>query len=644
MSRFDKKVIQEINCLGLDMMFSKKNGDVSNLLSSGNILYSLYAEELNYKNDVPNWINRDRLVVAYDINEAIYSALHLSGFDISLEDLEKYGKIGSNLKKYPSLNIPGVDAFGGTFKSIGWAVGIAYSERYLENYIKKINSKSKLINFNTYLLCNAHDLMQGSAYEALSFAGTQSLNKLIVIASLNSNMKDSSFECAFDEDIEERLEAMNFNVSFIKNSDNIDKICETIEIAKKGKKPTIILINNKINKYSNSISEEEVTNIKMKYNHSLDSFDYNEKVIKSYRNNIEERTNKVYRKWLREYEVSRAYNNSKINAFLDLLENNIFNIEFDYTNFKINDNYYEELSVSNEKILNIVANKTPFFLGGSLDLAAFNKTKINKSDMNTKTSPLERNIPFGLRASSMGDILNGMASLNLKVFGNANLEEVGNLVQSIKISAVNNMPVTYILSNDMYEIANEEELSPTYELSSLRIIPNLLVFRPADINEVIGTYEFLLKNRWTAVISLSNYKADKYRNTNAKYVKYGAYMVRRETSSLDGVIVSSGADLAKALEIANELYQEGIDLRVVSMPCMELFLKQNPKYEEQLLPNTSKVFVLESTENLLGNRFATNKDCVFGLSEYVGSGSKEEIKHDLGLDKETIKRKIKENL
>ena len=654
MGKFEKSIINEIKSIGLDLNYNKPDGNPESLLTTAEVFYSLYAEELSYKRNAPSWINRDRLIVSDSCSELLYATLFMSGFDISLNDLKEYYEINSNLGRFPRKDNPvGVDATTGVdTNSVSLAVGIALSERYFESLIEKIKPRSKLINYHTFCIVSNRDLLNGDTMEALSFAGTQNLNKLIVIYNRYKNVNDTDLEMVLDEEIESKFDAMNFDVVTVKNNGNPDRICEAIEDAKKAKRPSLIIVDSKLDieddlesickKTTGNIKKEEFIQIKQYLEKPVELFNINESLKEKYIRNIDERCNSVYQKWLLEYENCRALNNNTLNRIIDVLESKIVPIDFDNTNLKINDGYFEELSISNEKILNLINNKSIFFLGGSLDCSKKNHTLLKNFDYMSIDNPLGKNIPFGYRKNAMAGIINGLSISNLKVFSSMNANEVYGAIKDIKYSALNELDVCYILSTD-----NEKDVTeyyPNIEIDMLRLIPNLTVLKPCDINEVIGSWEYIVKNKETTALFISNTKMQKYRNTNANYVKYGAYMIRKERMRLDGIIIATGEDVALAMDISEVLYREGIDLRIVSMPSVELFLKQNPKYEEQLLPKNITTFVIETSNSLIWNRFATNKNCIFGLDRYAKTANISELKQENGIDKESIIRKIKENL
>ncbi len=644
MGRLEKSIINEIKSLGLDLAYSAKKKDYKHIITGGELYYSLYGEELQYKRNVPKWINRDRVLLASDNAELLYSTLYISGFDISLDTLQsiaEHKRIGSALSnQYDDF---GVDAEGFGRHSFGVGVGIALGERIYETIISRLKPKSKLINFNTYIICNLKDLMNGSAEEAISFAGVQELNKLIILCEVNENTNTLKEKYLMNEDLENKYESLGYNVFYAKNT--VDNICETIESAKKSKKPSMIFINTVSNgDYVGTFNSDIMRKLKNDLNHTTEEYNVDEKTRDLYHKIVDDRINKYYQKWLLEYEACRNLNSTRLNSVLDLLEHGEYNIDFDESIFQINEEYNEDLMISNEKIINVIGSKNPLFFGLSLNNGENNKTLLVKSTNNNPHDALGQNINLGYRNSILGDILNGLSLMNLKAFGSISANNLLDSLASIKLSGLNNIPSTYVLADDSVLASSNSNRYPIEELNDLQNMTNLILIRPADINEVIGAWDFVLKNSWPAVISVSGQKVKKYRNTNAKYVKYGAYMIRKERMRLDGIIIASGCDVELAMETADDLYTEGIDLRVVSMPSMELFLHQNPRYEEQLLPKTIKTFVITSSSPLVWNRFVDKSNNIFGINTQINGGIRTEVIKELGLDKETIKRKIRENI
>lgn len=654
MSKIDTNVINSIKIVGLDMIDKAKSGHPGIVLGAAPTLYALYKDHLNVIPSKPNWINRDRFVMSAGHGSALlYSVLYHAGFDIEKEELRQFRSLNSITPGHPEYRVtPGVDVSTGPLgQGIGMAVGMALAEKYLRSIAGCEEKDCNLIDYYTYCLCGDGDLMEGVSYEALSFASTQNLNKLILLYDANHISLDEKTDATFIEDIEIRFEALDFDIYTVKNGNSYEEITSAIHKAKKSERPSIIIINTTIGKdslledtnkvHGKPLTKEDLLQIKQKLKIETESFNVDNSLLNHFQSTINTRVGKKYIKWQESYNRIKEQKNAGLHAMINLLEKNEFSIDFDDTKFKISAEYEEELRESNAKIMNFISPKNPFFLGGSADLSSSCKTNLVKSTMQSDENPVGKNIYFGVREHAMGAILNGMALSNLKVFGSTFLAFSDYLKPAIRMSALMNLPVTYIFTHDSIYVGED---GPTHEpieqLSMLRTIPDFTTFRPADINEIMGSWEYILKNNCPTALIISKEKRKRNKNTNAKYVKYGAYMVRKEKYHLDGIIIATGTELQMALNIAKELYTKGLDIRVVSMPSMELFLKQNPKYEEQLLPKEVPTFAIEAGSGIIWNRFVTNPDYIFGVDKFGRSGKKEEVAKYMKFDEQLIMEKI----
>ena len=653
MSKLDDAALNSIKILALDMINKAGSGHPGIVLGAAPILYALYKEQIDVIPSNPNWINRDRFVMSAGHGSALlYSMLYHMGYNIDLEELKHFREISSLTPGHPEVKVtPGVDVSTGPLgQGVGMAVGIALAERYLNAIVNIEDKNSSLIDYYTYCLCGDGDLMEGISYEALSFASTQNLNKLILLYDKNNVSLDSDTKKTFTEDIEIRFEALDFNIINVKNGSDYKEISKAIKSAKKSDRPSIIICNTVIGKdsklegtnvvHGKPLDNEDLMSIRSKYKMTTEPFEIKKEVLDYLQNYINKRVSKKYLEWQEEYTNIKE-ENSNLHMLVNLLERNAFVIDFDDTKFKISDEYREALRESNHKIMNFISPKSPFFLGGSADLSSSCKTNLDKSTIQSEENPVGKNIYFGVREHAMGAILNGMALSNLKVFGSTFLSFSDYLKPAIRMSALMNLPVTYIFTHDSVYVGQD---GPTHEpieqLSMLRTIPNFITFRPADINEIMGSWEYILKNNCPTALVISKEERNKQKNTNAKFVKYGAYMVRKEKYHLDGIIIATGQELEMAMEISKDLFTLGIDTRVVSMPSMELFLKQNPKYEEQLLPKDVPTFVIEAGSSLIWNRFASKPEYIFGVNKFGMSGKTEDVVKYLKIDKNTILEKI----
>ena len=654
MSKLDIETINSIKVLALDMIDKAGSGHPGIVLGAAPIIYALYKDHLKAIPSNSNWINRDRFVLSAGHGSALlYSLLYHAGYDIDIEELKHFRELNSLTPGHPEYRVtPGVDASTGPLgEGVGIAVGMALAERYLRTISNIEKKNSNLIDYYTYCLCGDGDLMEGVSYEALSFASAQNLNKLIILYDCNHVSLDSDTTNTFTEDIEIRFEALNFNILNVKNGNDYNEISKAIKQAKKSNRPTIIICNTTIGKdsllegtnkvHGKPLSKEDLNSIKTKYKITNESFTVSQEVLNYFQNTINTRVEEAYKKWEEEYINIKESDNIGLHSLINLLERNTFVIDFDDTKFKISDEYNEELRESNHKIMNFISPKNPFFLGGSADLSSSCKTNLDKSSIQSEDNPVGKNIYFGVREHAMGAILNGMALSNLKVFGSTFLSFSDYQKPAIRMSALMNLPVTYIFTHDSVYVGPDGPThEPVEQLTMLRTIPNFITFRPADINEIMGSWEYILKNNCPTALVISKEKRSKNKNTNAKFVKYGAYMIRKEKYHLDGIIIATGSEVEMAMDISKELFTMGIDTRVVSMPSMELFLKQNPKYEEQLLPKDVPTFVIEAGSSIIWNRFATKPEYIFGVNRFGMSGKTDEVIRYLKIDKNTILEKI----
>lgn len=635
MSKIDGNAINNIKLLGLDMIKEAGSGDVGLTLSMANVFYNLFLEHLNYQKDNENWFNRDRLIVNNRYLPLLYSTLHMFDFNISLDNLKEFKKMDSKTKGYLD-SITNGDV-------LSTSAGITLGMRYLNSLIKVENPKCELLNNYTYCICTMDDLMSGIGSETLSFIGKEKLNKLIILCNKDNVSKDSHTDIVFKENMVDKFLAINFEIIEVKNSYSNNSINEAIDEAKDSKKPTIILFNTKYAKdtsYENDkiyinkpLNEEEINLLKNKYKINMSINDMKIELEKL----VNKRLDKVINKWnlLKE----ECIKDLKIKEIIDFLENKSINIDFKSDNFKLNDNYNEELIKGNSKMFNMFASKSPFVLSLSDDNFTNTLCNISKSNNMSSEEKIGRNILFGSRTSCMGGVANGLASLGFKVFVSTPLINSTLLINTIKLSCLNNYDVHYIFTQDT--LTNTyNSISAYNEINMLRLIPNLITFRPSDINEIIGIYEIIGSYKKPTAIVIGSDKVNKLIGTNPKYVVAGAYRVRRERGEANGTIIATGSEVTLALQIAEELMPYGIDLRVVSMPSRELFEVQNDRYKYSLIPNSLKTFVIEFGNTMLWNKYATSDDYIFGLHTYPKNGERLELLNNYGLVKDNIKAKI----
>ena len=632
----DIKIVNSLKGLSIDMINNAKSGHPGVSLGATNIIYTLYSRHMNVNVNDDKWINRDRFVLSGGHASALlYSMLYFMGF-LTLDDLKGFRCINSKTPGHPEITTPGVDMSTGLLgEGISNAVGFAIAERYYNNTI----TNKDMINYYTYVMCGDGDLMEGVSYEALSLAGTLNLNKLIILYDSNSVTLDGSTDITFNEDIHLRFKSIGFN--YIKTSNNIDDIDNAIKEAKNSNKPTLIEVKtiigegsllegtNKI--HGGILTEEDTYQLKEKLNLSTIPFDIDINLVSEFRDKIKERMYSKYENW-----KSIFYTSSDLVKFsnsIDLLS--------------LVNPFYEKMDESmrdtNGKIMNVIGSNLYTFIGGAADTSLSTKTKILSSKMFSRNDYSGKNIYYGVREHAMAGISNGLASAGLLPFSSTFLVFSDHMKPSIRMSALMDLPVTYVFTHDSITIGSDGAThEPVEQLDSLRSIPNFRVFRPADAREILGSWNEILNNPKPSAIVLSRNNTPLLKNSDAKSVSKGAYIVKKENGRLSAIIIASGEEVNTVVKIAEELEKDKIYLRVVSMVSESLYEQTCNEYKASILPNGYKCIVVEYSNSNLWYKYIQNKNYLINLNSFGKSGTKEEVLKSFDLDYETLKERIKE--
>lgn len=655
MNQKDIQCINEIKILALDMINNANSGHPGAVLSQAPILYTLFANHLRINLEDDKWINRDRFILSSGHASALlYSLLHVSGFNISMNDLRSFRRLNSITPGHPEYGVtPGVECSTGPLgQGVATAVGMALAERYIRSLLDvEEEKKQQLINYKTYVMCSDGDLMEGISYEALSFAGAQKLNNLVVLYDDNNMSIDGTLEKTFNENIEKRFDAIGFDVITVKDGANLNQIDKALNKAHKSTKPVIIIFktilgngsyNQNTNQvHSGALTDADLYNLRQTLGVTSQPFYVTKDSMIYLNNKINTRMQREISAWNELRNNMTMSTSENLSRLLNMLEQNKNQINFDSSKYQINVNYNEELTVSNYKVMNLFAGNTNLIVNGSADLFKSVKNVIDNSDIMTDSNPTGKNIRFGVREHAMGAILNGLALSGLKTCGSTFLVFSDYLKPAIRMSALMSLPVTYIFSHDSILIGQD---GPTHEpieqLAMLRTIPNLITYRPADITELMGCWDNIFRqNRPTALV-LTKQKVPKIPSSNSKSVDFGAYLIRDCGSIPDAILISSGSDLTNAYIIANKLAVNGINLNVVSIPSLELFLSQSEEYRNKLLPDDIKRITLESSNPYVLGSLATNIDYAIGLNDFGFSGTSEEVAKEMEFDLDSLLLKV----
>ena len=646
----EKKIVDQIRSIGIDMIDEAKSGHPGVVLGAAPILYTLYAHHLRIDPVDPNYFNRDRFILSGGHASALlYATLYMSGYDISLDDLKSFRQIDSKTPGHPEYGVtPGVDCSTGPLgEGVANAVGMAIAEANLEARFNK--TKNELIDFNTYVLCGDGDLMEGVSYEAFSLAGTLKLNKLIVLYDSNNVCLDGNTSNTFNDNIDMRFTSMGWNYIKVEDGESVSAISEAINLAKESvDKPTLIEVKTTIGKYSKlegsnlvhgkPLEKDDITNIKNAFDIRDIPFTISKTTMEDMQYFVDKRCKNLKSKFEKTIETLDITLKNEIN---DLI-NQDKSLELKKIIYDAPEDGVEAPRDTSCKILNSVALNTNNILNGSADLFGACKNFISDGGIFDASNYAGKNIYFGVREHAMGAILNGISLVGFRTYGSTFLSFSDFMRPAIRMAAMMNLSVNYIFTHDSISLGED---GPTHQaieqLSSLRVIPNLEVFRPADANEVIGVYRTIAdKTSGPSVISLSKNKLPILDKTKVTEVSKGGYVVFDSGRKPLGIIISTGEEVHQAIEVAKRLQVKGIDIRVVSMPCISRFLDQDSDYIDEVLPVGIRKIVIEAGSSMSWNNIVFNNKYLITLDTFGASGKKDDVYKKFGFDIDSLEERV----
>lgn len=654
------KKIQSINALrmlGVDMVNKANSGHPGIVLGAAPMMYTLFTKHLSYNPEKPNWLNRDRFVLSAGHGSAlIYSALHLAGYDLDMEELKNFRQWGSKTPGHPEYgHTEGIEATTGPLgQGISNAVGMAIAERYLGAQLNK--DEFTVIDHYTYVLCGDGDLQEGVAMESASLAGHLGLDKLIVLFDSNDIQLDGPIKMATSENIKAKFEAMNWSYIKVEDGELTEDISSAIERAKTMPGPTLIEVKTIIGHGSPQqgqsathgapLGEENTKATRQALGWHHPPFEIPEEVYEDFRESNDLKGMNGYNVWMS--MVDRYKNTYPIEGKIIEALMKGENLDIDYS--CVLEGYEPKdllaTRASSGDMLKILQEKNPLLMGGSADLSSSTKVKGIGGDFGPE-NPLGRNINFGVREHAMAAIVNGLVLHGIKGFAGGFFIFSDYMRPSMRLAALMGIPSIFAFTHDSVAVGEDGPThEPVEQLAGLRAMPNMDVIRPADANETKAAWILALESKDVPTsILLTRQNVPTLENASFKGVEKGGYVISAEKKEAQAIIIATGSEVSLALEAQKALQKEKIDVRVVSMPSMFRFKKQSDKYKESVLPKSVKKRVSVEMGSSFGwAEFTGKKGRNLAIDRFGASAKGEEIIHNYGFNVDNLVKIVKDML
>ena len=648
MSKQNRDLANSIRFLSIDAVEKANSGHPGLPMGMADVATILFKYYLKFNPKNPNWMNRDRFVLSAGHGSMLlYSLLYLTGYkSISLNSIKNFRQLNSICAGHPEYKPnSGIETTTGPLgQGIANAVGFALAEEILKKKFGK-----NIINHKTYVLAGDGCLMEGISHEALSLAGHLKLKNLIMLFDNNSISIDGPTSLAVSDNYKKRFNSYGWDFIEI-DGHNEKQIIKALKKAQKAKRPTTISCKTTIgygspNKsgtesaHGSPLGKDEIVLVRKKLKWNYEPFKVPEKILEEWKK-IGNKGTKEEIKWKKKY-------NRKKNLIEKTFSNN-FNKIFEIEKQNVINNL-ETIATrkSSEKILSKLVEKNKALIGGSADLSGSNNTKTKNHKIIKPGNFTGNYIHYGVREHAMSGVMNGLAlHSGLIPYGGTFLIFSDYCKPSIRLSALMKQRVIYVMSHDSIGLGEDGPThQPIEQLSGLRSIPNLNVFRPADTTETLECWQLALENTNTpSIIALTRQKLEQVRKEFVKENKCfkGAYELSRNNEKVDLTILASGSELTLALEVSHKLATQNTYSKVISVPCLNYFEKQSNDYKEKILNETKYKVSIEAAATDCWKKFVGNNGLCFGIDNFGKSAPyKDAFKH-FGLTSDNIVKKIKE--
>ena len=642
MSKLHKNLSNAVRFLSIDAVEKANSGHPGMPMGMADVATVLFKDFLRFNPYNPSWLNRDRFVLSAGHGSMLlYSLLYLTGYkSVSLKDIKNFRQLNSICAGHPEYHPnTGIETTTGPLgQGISNAVGFAIAEEFLKNKFGK-----EIFNHKTYVLAGDGCLMEGVSHEALSLAGHLKLKNLVMLFDNNSISIDGPTNLAVSDDYKKRFNSYGWDYIKI-DGHNEKQIFNALKKVQNAKKPTVISCittigfgspnkSGKSSAHGSPLGLDEINLVRKKLKWNYKPFEIPEEVLKDWKKigykgkKNEEKWNKKYKKI--KSKIDKVFNSKLKKIFKREKNKSIQNLESIATR------------KSSEKILNEIVKENKLIIGGSADLAGSNNTK-TKNHRPIKKNDFKGNyIHYGVREHAMAGIMNGLAlHSNIIPYGGTFLIFSDYCKPSIRLSALMGLRVIYVMTHDSIGLGEDGPThQPVEQLSGLRSIPNLNILRPADTIETIECWQIALENKTTpSILTLTRQKVDPIRKKYSSDNKcsFGAYEVMRSAKDLDCTIFASGSEVSLAIKVCHKLATEKIYSKVISVPCQELFDKQNNKYKKKILEETENKISIEAGTTDCWTKYIGRNGIAFGVNNFGKSAPYKDIFKDFKLTLEDI--------
>lgn len=648
----DDLTINTIRVLSAEAVERAKSGHPGMPLGAAPAAYTLWARVMRHNPKNPNWINRDRFILSAGHGSMLlYSLLHLFGYGLDMEDIKNFRQLDSKTPGHPEYgHTVGVEVTTGPLgQGFANAVGMAMAEAHLAAYFNRPGHK--IIDHYTYVLAGDGCLMEGISYEAASLAGHLELGKLIVLYDSNSITIEGRTNLAFREDISKRFQALGWEYYRVEDGNDIEAIEKTIKKAKiNTSKPSLIEIITEIgygspkqgqsSAHGEPLGRKNLMELKKNLNWKQEEFTVPKEVKEHMKKLIEKGVKaeeNCKRRW-KKYKEEYPHLAEELISWLN------FEIPKDFLKSEDFWNFSESLSTREASgiLINRLAEKIPNLMGGSADLAPSNKTTIQNRESFSASNYAGSNIHFGVREHAMAAILNGMALHGgLRVYGGTFLVFSDYMKPAMRLSALMNLPVTYVLTHDSIGVGEDGPThQPIEHLAMLRAMPNMTVIRPADARETAAAWYLALTRKSPTALILSRQSLPLIEGSGKEALK-GAYVLR-EDEKIDIILMATGSEVQLIYEASNRLREKGIGTKVISMPSWEVFEEQSREYKEEVLPKEiTKRLAVEAAASLGWHKYVGGNGKVLAMDEFGASAPGNKLFERFGF---TVEKVVEEAL